>query len=65
MKISDDSAEVFRALIKYEYLKKCGAKNPPKEVIDIHIEVARFILEKERCIPDLDDLVKKTLSRLP
>jgi len=65
MKGTEDNALIFRTLLKYERLKRTGAKDPPKEVIDAHIEVARFILEKERCIPHLDEIIRRCLKTMP
>ena len=63
-----NAGEILKALVKYQQLKNDGVANPPQELVDAHIEVARHILEKEKGIT-VDEIAKsiganfKTISQ--
>jgi hypothetical protein len=61
---STDMASIIKALIKYRHMKSTGQTDVPGEVVDIHIEVARHILEKEKGLNpyNLDSLVNKKVA---
>jgi len=62
-----NAGEILKALVKYQQLKNDGVANPPQELVDAHIEVARHILEKEKGISktQLDGYLKRNTKNYP
>ena len=59
---SGNPGNVLKALYKYIRLKKNKAADPPQEVIDAHIEVARHILKEEKRLSNIDAIIQKKMQ---